>query len=589
MGAMGEEDVDLPMEGARSDGGYLEQLSESMDNFLIGCGLLVLTIGLMFMVEHAVVKFATISRRAQMACRFVRDNMVIDPDFEGRVVLVKGLSRLHGAPMANSDTQTGFKADSSKGNVIRLNRVAQMYQWVEHEHKRGSDGSKRQRRGSVAHHSRDVSPNRRSDRDDVYYTYSLEWSEMDHDSSRFHSLENLSGNSYNGDTTVQYRDMTHTTHKNPKRSPDITSMSTDASASIGAYTLTERQVSMMINYENCVLNATDFVDAPNRPSVEYDDDRNAAYCYLTYKPTHASNLCSLKNPEVGMVRVRYEVIYEGGHVTTVGVQRGSSFRPFTQEDSSKYDKGCSCLSSGVDGGSSGIGGGAYESLVDEEDPYGNDEPRGNLQDVASGAGCCFPLNIVMGIIQKCVAVVVGDDVLLLEERWVSVKDMFVHANSGANLRVTILRVISMMLMWTAITMIFDPISTILGFIPLIGGMAQGLFGVLTGILALLLGVTIIATAWVGFHPEVLFVLLVGCGVVCVMYGSTDGWVTAGYVLSALSLYPAGVFCQNLVNERAFAAGQAALDQQHASATANRVPVATPITGSGGEKSGLVRV
>lgn len=571
---------DLPMEGASSSKGYLERINDSMENFLGGCFLLLLTVAFMFMVEQAVVKFATMSRRAQMACRFVRDVSRIEPDFENRVVLVKGLSKLHGAPMANSDTQTGFKVDTSKGNVIRLNRVAQMYQWVEHEHKRGGDGgTRKQRRGSVGH--RDVSPNRRSDRDDVYYTYSLEWSEVDHDSSRFHGSDHRG----NGSDEIMYQGVSHTTHRNPERSPDIKSMSTDASASIGAYTLTERQVQMMNNYEDCVLNAADFVKAPNKPFVESDDDRNAAYSYLTYKPANASNQCSMKSPEVGMVRVRYEVVYESGHVTTVGVQRGSSFRPFNQEDAKKYDKGCLCFGGNTDVAGGGDGGGNYESLVDEEDPYGNDEPSGGLYDVSSGSACWGPLIFVMSVIGKCVSVVVGEDVLLLEERWVSLKDIFVHANSGANLRVNVLRVVSMILMWTAITLIFDPISTILGFIPLIGGMAQGLFGLLTGILAFALGITIIATAWVGFHPEVLFTLLLGFGVVCVLYGSTDGWITTGYVLSALSLYPAGVFAQNIINERAFAAGQAALDRQHVAA----VPVATAVTGAATEKSALARV
>lgn len=180
--------------------------------------------------------------------------------------------------------------------------------------------------------------------------------------------------------------------------------------------------------------------------------------------------------------------------------------------------------------------------------------------------------------------------LLLEERWVSVTDIFVHANSGANIRVVVLRFVGMMLIWTAITMIFDPISTILSFIPLIGGMAQGLFGVLTGILAILLGITIISFAWVTFHPEVLFFLLVGIGAVCILYGSTEAWESTGYVLSALSLYPAAVFTQNLINERAFAAGQAELDRQHATVqivpSAARMPTAYPVEG---EKAGLVQV
>ena len=122
-------------------------------------------------------------------------------------------------------------------------------------------------------------------------------------------------------------------------------------------------------------------------------------------------------------------------------------------------------------------------------------------------------------------------------------------------------------------------------------MAQSLFGLLTGILASLLGTLIISAAWVSFHPEALFTILLGMGAVCVLYGSSEPWETAGYVIGALSLYPAMVYAQNYVNERAFAAGQAELDRQHATALPHAVPVAigNPLMSSTQEEKAVKRV
>ena len=587
---------DLPMESSSQDS-YLDQLSDSMNNFMFGIGLLVVTVFFMWTLEGAVVKFFGILKRAQMACRFVKVNTVINPDFQNRVVLVKGVSKLNGSPVCNTDSETGFKADITKGNVLRLQRTAQMYQWTEHKHtKKGSTGKTS------------------ATRDEVYYTYALEWSEVDEDSSQFHdnaasylsnSGQNNNHDVYNqgGGGGIQYHDSTHMAHENPReRLPGIHSKSTDASVSIGAYKLSTRQISMMQNFLPCEINPADVANAPHKPSVEIDINASKQKIYyLTYKPQGASRQCSLDNPEVGMVRVTYKAVVENGHITTVGVQNGSTFRPFTEADAKKYEAGACfgfCGGGGDDamddgGSGSGSGSGGYSALSIEErggiygdDEEGNDNDNDGI-DLVNGSKC----GIVADLINKCVSTVVGNDVLLLEEKWASIKDVFKHSTSQANLRVMIMRIIAMLLMWLAISAIFDPIRTILSFIPLIGGFAASLFSVVTGILAFLLGMTIIAVSWVAFHPEILFALLLGVGLVCVMWGSGD-WDTTGYVLSALSIYPF-LSWVNLMNEnRRFAAAQHELDTHHATltdATATQTPLVSAVrVGSGSEKSGLLR-
>jgi hypothetical protein len=548
------------MEGSSADSDYGEKLINSFQNFIGGLLLLVITVWFMFLLERAMVKFATISRRAQTACRLVRDSNVIDPDFEGRVVHVKGSSKLSGAPMANIDSETGFKADSTKGNIIKLRRVVQMYQWVEHEHTRKgeSSGGSGGRRGSQGNRHTSRSPTKHSGGHDVFYTYSTEWSEVDHNDEQFHEISSRGEGG------------SHNKHHNPyRREPNVQSKQTDASASLGAYLLTPRQLSMMVAFEDCQLDpasVSQYAGAgPLAPTVEVTNGRS----YLVYRPQNVDKSATVDRPQVGMVRIRYEAIYENGDITTVGVQRGSSFRPFTQKDAKKYDKSCLCFGGG--GGSDvTVRDGAYSALRDEEAGGGGDNDDDVEEDdedvrVSFTGGCCCIMCSVwrasFPIVQKCVSAVVGEDILLLEERHASVQVMFRDANGNAGIKVSVMRIIGMMLMWLSITLIFDPISTILGFVPLIGGFASSLFGVVTGALAVLLGSTIIGVAWVSFHPEILFTVLFGMGIVCVMCGTTTAWISTGYVLSALSAFPLTLFVQLTINERAFVNEQNALDRE----------------------------
>ena len=211
------------LEGSSEDS-YSTQLSESLNNFVFGVVLLLITVYFMWTLEGAVVKFFGILKRCQMACRFIKTNTVINPDFQNRVVLVKGVSKLQGSPVCNGDTETGFKADTSKGDVLRLRRKAEMFQWIEQKHtKKGKKNNQEQ----------------------VYYTYSLEWSEMDMDSSTFHDKGSASSllspkhsqhDVYNqdGGGGIQYHDSTYLTHENPReREPNIHSKCVNAAVCLG--------------------------------------------------------------------------------------------------------------------------------------------------------------------------------------------------------------------------------------------------------------------------------------------------------------------------------------------------------------------
>ena len=170
------------------------------------------------------------------------------------------------------------------------------------------------------------------------------------DSSTFHdkaSASNPTGHSqhdvYNqdGGGRIRYQDSTHLTHENPReREPNIKTKCVNAAVCVGAYNLNDRQIGMMQSFLPCVINPSDVMNAPHKPNVETQKNRsgNRVY-YLTYKPAKASKSCNLESPEVGMVRVTYEAVIENGHITTVGVQDGSTFRPFTEEDATQYESG----------------------------------------------------------------------------------------------------------------------------------------------------------------------------------------------------------------------------------------------------------
>jgi len=376
------------LEGSSEDS-YSTQLSKSFNNFVFGVVLLLITVYFIWTLEGAVVKFFGILKRCQMACRFIKTNTVINPDFQNRVVLVKGVSKLQGNPVCNGDTETGFKVDTSKGNALRLRRKAEMFQWIEQKH---------------------TKKDKKNGHEDVYYTYSLEWSEVDVDSSTFHdkaSAWNPTGHSqhdvYNqdGGGRIRYQDSTHLTHENPReREPNIKTKCVNAAVCVGAYNLNDRQIGMMQSFLPCVINPSDVMNAPHKPNVETQKNSsgNRVY-YLTYKPAKASKSCNLESPEVGMVRVTYEAVIENGHITTVGVQDGSTFRPFTEEDATQYESGaCGLCGGSTTTGSSAVG--SYSALSNEESGgYGDDEAENdddNGVSLGEGSSC----NIVGGLINK---------------------------------------------------------------------------------------------------------------------------------------------------------------------------------------------
>ena len=115
---------------------------------------------------------------------------------------------------------------------------------------------------------------------------------------------------------------------------------------------------------------------------------------------------------------------------------------------------------------------------------------------------------------------------------------------------------------TSISMIFSPVSTLLSFIPFIGGFASGLFGILTFILAMILCFVIFAVSWTLFHPEYLTVAMLGIGIPCwVSTTASSAWVTFGGICSILSIIPFGLYLLNWREDCKYADEQERLDEE----------------------------
>ena len=80
-----------------------------------------------------------------------------------------------------------------------------------------------------------------------------------------------------------------------------------------------------------------------------------------------------------------------------------------------------------------------------------------------------------------------------------------------------LRIVSFFCMVFGICLFFSPITTILGYIPLVGGLLSGTVGIIIFIAAVIICIPLfllaITVSWLVFHPKVGLIILAGALVV----------------------------------------------------------------------------
>ena len=114
------------------DRNYSKRLEDSFWGVVVGLFLIVASSIFIWMIEKAAVRFTLIFDRCYEACRVVQDTTFVNPAFQSRPVLLRGVADTGGKMLEDMDT--GFMAFEAP-YVVRLKRTCEMFQWVRHEKK----------------------------------------------------------------------------------------------------------------------------------------------------------------------------------------------------------------------------------------------------------------------------------------------------------------------------------------------------------------------------------------------------------------------------------------------------------------------
>ena len=241
--------------------GFGSRILGSVVGMLIGFLLLIASVILLYWNEGRAVQAATALGEGERAVVEAQSEQV-NQGLDGKLVHVVGpLSAANGL----RDNQFGVGGN----NVVRLKRVAEMYQWKESE--------KTETRNEVGG----------GKVEEKTYTYSKVWSDSPIDSSRFHA-----GNG----------------HQNPAM-PIRGATMNNGSAKLGAYRLDTAIVDVMDNFE-----ALDTANA--NPPNGYRRDGDGFYRGQ-----------DSANPAIGDVRVSFSAI-KAQTMSIVGAQAGAVLAPF---------------------------------------------------------------------------------------------------------------------------------------------------------------------------------------------------------------------------------------------------------------------
>ena len=468
---------------------YYQRLQDSLGGAAAGLGCVLLGVLLLAGAERQVVAYEALLGRCQLAVEIVNDPSRVSALNEGKPVFVSGEVHLESASegvtewgskvggMGNIlDSDTGYRC-STRRVAIRLKRRVEMYQWVEHEKKEEKQTT---------------------------YSYSLEWREHDVSSGGFREVSG---------------------HRNPPRSPALQSrtLAHPSPAMVGAYVLSEQQIDMMNNYYACPIPTSSLEGgrASNGQHVERDS------CYFSvhtepqdgYQQSSSSRDIdylvyngSVRNPTPGTVRVSYQALVEGGEISTVAVQqqlqsqsrgRGAPpFRPFLQSDAQAMEPWFLTAIFRVMSGDCSCQRSAHSGANYELDP--RDGGRG---DGGGSSMCCLPCKVCCcccSVLSSCAdflsKAIVGDSVLLLQERMTTVGSLFRDERSQLGWRILFTRLGGCLLLSLGFYLIFNPIAVVLSFIPYVSGLLSKLFWVVALLLGFTCGAFIIAVSWIFYRP-----------------------------------------------------------------------------------------
>ena len=486
--------------------------------FVFGWVLMAFSIILIWVIEKQAVKFMLIMGRCEVSTRLVEDGLP-SPIHENRAICVQGRTLVKPTYSVESDSDTNFRVEKKNEErfVCRLRRTVEVFQWRE-ECEKDKDGRKT-------------------------YTYTKKWIELDIDSSSFaHSFD----------------------HRNPKRQPAVYSVTRDASQiHLVGFMLAPEQVIKLVAFSPCDIVSTSSSSSNQSMSVQKDLDTGLSY--MVYNG-------SVYDPQPGTLRIKYETVMDGGDVTTVGVQKGSSFRAFTNRDAHRVGPPLlsrmfpSCCSNNNSRSTCSRGGDIEENSSSIE----NDRDGGNegCDDASEGPrGCCFCCACIAFLAPLLASGVIGDSVLLVEERHTTLANMFMDERNKFYMRLWLIRLVGTLLLFISFLCIFSPFSYIFSFIPLLGSLVSNFFWLVSLLLGITLASIVMSLAWVVYHPEILTLIMTTLGFVLWKFGESTLAIHWGQGLCAFACLPAVLFVANKIEDARYARYQQLLDQRPLTETA----------------------
>ena len=469
---------------------YMRDIGNALIGCLIGFILLVFSISVMFKIEHALVDFQLISYRCNEATQIIEDSEIYRPEFESWPVLLKG--RTEALDSVSLDKETGFQADHT---AIKLKRTVEMYQWDESEYEE-------ERNGRMV----------------TKYKYERKWLSYDQDSSRFEEYG----------------------HDNPRREPDLSSITISSQqARVGIYELSTRQIEMLDNFQDCGLkHKTDAMSQALPGDYVLEDN----YILLHGNAEHAtrSGKLSLSHPHVGNVRIKYEVIYDHGPITTLGVLQGRSFRGFTKADAKVDNMLAICE--------------AQDSPDEAVHHMAELGLRDGTHSVHHRPNTCEVCGLVSHFLNLASDYIVGSavskDILLVETCTADIETMFSHSLNNTSFKVNLVRLGGTILIIVSLNLIFGPIPAIVEFIPFLNSAIDWAVQIACFILGLIISFFVYCLASIFFRPEYMLLCTLGCSVFFYVGGNKHTDSVGTFWLIA-SLVPIGIMVYNFINQAGY--------------------------------------
>jgi hypothetical protein len=252
----------------KSKQGWGSRLGSSLSGMLIGVLLFFGSFGVIFWNEGKV----DLSKIADDAVSISSETVEQNEDLQGELVSVSGI--------LSTDETLGDGLYLREDNYLAVKRIVEVYAWTE----KTSTTSETKLGGSVE--------------SETTYSYETEWTRNPADSSTFEFPAD---------------------HQNPSEKPLEDVDRTASSGNIGAY---------VVDVANMQLPAYQQVSLDGS-NTQFSIDSTAELASSQYI---FNGFGTLSDPEIGDVRISYEVVPSGNNVTVFGALNGNKIETFRDKD-----------------------------------------------------------------------------------------------------------------------------------------------------------------------------------------------------------------------------------------------------------------